>query len=355
MHASLSAGLLCLVAGPSLWGQAQFNAPLSGVVFDSPSHSLRVISGVAGAAWFGPRLAEGLDAAFLAPNGRVAVGSRDGIGVLLTAGPDGWRQTRLGGLLTGVDRAAWAPDSSAVVVYSSRTASLQRLVFTATTDDSEDADAAVEDPVALRSSLPRDPASPARRRTPFHRTASYVVRDTFSLAGELGPLVVLPGTATILAGLRSGGEAGLYLFAAGRAPVPIAGIADPVAVAFDASQSALYVAERSGALFRVSHLDQNPYCEPLLTAVESLPEVAAIAPLPAGRILIAGGRQARIIDLTGHTTLQQFDLQVNASRLDRLASGSFALHERASATDSLWLLDPQGGRTVFVPATAQEK
>ena len=56
-------GLLVVVMGGlSLWAQeARLSGPISGLVFDRPSHSIRPIMGLPGAAYLGDPLVDGLE------------------------------------------------------------------------------------------------------------------------------------------------------------------------------------------------------------------------------------------------------------------------------------------------------
>jgi hypothetical protein len=101
-------------------------ATTSGFLFSAGT--LRPILGVPGAAYIGSSLAEGLSAAWAAPNRRWAFAVREGRTVLVR-GLDGRQLDELAdsSLIQDVQRVVWNPAGSAAVLFSSTLHHLQRV------------------------------------------------------------------------------------------------------------------------------------------------------------------------------------------------------------------------------------
>src|SRR5512134_3362781 len=69
----LACGLLLLALGAAFGQDGGLTGPVSGMVFDADSRSLRPVVGVPGAAYLGQPAVSGLDWASVAPNGRAAL------------------------------------------------------------------------------------------------------------------------------------------------------------------------------------------------------------------------------------------------------------------------------------------
>ncbi|MGC8761095.1 MAG: hypothetical protein ACP5VC_14150 [Bryobacteraceae bacterium] len=68
-----------MLAVAAAWGQGGVEGVRSGVVFDAPTASLRVVEGVPGAAHLGAAVADGLDAAWMSPRGDAALLRQRGV------------------------------------------------------------------------------------------------------------------------------------------------------------------------------------------------------------------------------------------------------------------------------------
>ena len=118
-----AAAVLSLAAQGIQWG-----GPISGLVYDSPTKSLRQILGFPGGARLGPALLEGVEWAAVSPTGKAALVVVQAQARLVTSLDldQGAPGRALDGVTKDPKLACWAEDSSTVVVYSSVDRSLQR-------------------------------------------------------------------------------------------------------------------------------------------------------------------------------------------------------------------------------------
>jgi hypothetical protein len=120
------AGLVVAVLHASMHGQ-QAGPTISGFIHTS-DRTLRPILGVPGSAWLGAPIADSLDQAWTAPNGRWAIAVAGGKSVVL-------RDLELlratvetdARLLPAVDRVVWNSDGSAACLLSSASGRIQRI------------------------------------------------------------------------------------------------------------------------------------------------------------------------------------------------------------------------------------
>src|SRR5512145_1242237 len=111
---------LCGAALSCLGQGIQVGGPITGMVYDAPSKSLRQILGMPGAARLGAPLLSEVDWASVAPDGRTAVVVVQGEARLvsskdITQDSSG---TPILGLLNAPQFSCWAEDSASLVLYS---------------------------------------------------------------------------------------------------------------------------------------------------------------------------------------------------------------------------------------------
>lgn len=97
--------------------EGRLNGPVSALVLDRASHSIRPVIGVPGSAYLGAQIAEGVDASAIAPSGAAGLCAAGGSLYLMRSaeGAD-WSSVRIAEGLQGAVRIAWRPDSSAAGV-----------------------------------------------------------------------------------------------------------------------------------------------------------------------------------------------------------------------------------------------
>lgn len=333
---------LCVVltlAGSALSvsGQNTFSGPASGYVFDNVEHSVRAVLGLPGAAYLGSASQPGWDSVSVAPNGRWALGVT---GLSLNWIPDLSQPASFAPIPQAsgpILRIVWSSDSTTAAIWSPATGHLQRITGL-------DSAPAVHDPIDL--------------------TAVSGLLSGWSLSAD-GRYVALSSSAP--------GASSVYLSDQDSAPVPIALVADPGAVAFSADGASLFVfgaaAQQivqldlpSGAV--EGSFDASPFAaagegEVSGTGVRKLPrsrrpnpsDVQDLAASADGAHLYAiGGQTLCGYDLSTSQLLSCQALRVPPGSLQPMPGGILLLNYLRSATQPFWLLDGKAGQIYFVPA-----
>lgn len=111
--------LTVLLTGHALAQTPQVGGVAGGLIYDPPTHSLRMLRGVLGAAYLGPELIGDIDAAFVSPDGNVAVsrrGERIQIHRFTSREPQGQRVLTQGEDLNQQCRVGWSADSKTLAL-----------------------------------------------------------------------------------------------------------------------------------------------------------------------------------------------------------------------------------------------
>jgi hypothetical protein len=285
--------------------------PVEAFAFDAPTRSLRAVSGLLGSSTFGPILIGELDNAFVAPQMSYAIAIRDG---------QAWFASGLGSGNIGMsklpvavrpDGVAWSRDGSVAVLYSLSGSSIQ-----------------------LVSGLP----GAANVAAPV---------DLTPLGGSL--LKVAADTTGQNVAIGIGGNGGsIYLMDRNSNFVPVAGVANPVAVLFSDDGKTLYaldgnskqLLEVSTADFTSQDLDLSDLMDPIA--------VAGTSDSTGRRVIyVAGGQDSvlRSYDATTNQIITTVPLAFQPTSLQVFGGTSFILAPRTSATAPLWAF-----RNAAVPA-----
>ncbi|MGC8792718.1 MAG: YncE family protein [Bryobacteraceae bacterium] len=232
--------LLGLLAVASLPAQMlQIEGPVSGFVFDESSQTLRPIVGLPGAAYLGDPVASGLLWASVAPGGPSALALKDGLLFSLlelkSLSPV-W--ARIENVQILPERAAWAEDGSAVLIYSAATGSAQWIRMSETPIAEEPL------PLAAASALAVDRQGRVIAATPdgVFLTAGGQVQPL--LPALRAAALAIAAHDLLVAGVN--GEIWRVRDYAGQAvPELVAAVEDPVGVAASPDGKYLFVADRS--------------------------------------------------------------------------------------------------------------
>src|SRR5262245_9826140 len=109
MNRTLSFVLCLMPLAAAAQVTTRVGGPVSGIVFDQKSHSLRPMIGVPGASYLGSPLLEGLDAAAVSPDGTLALAVSEGRLLLVSGLPDAASAgAPVDGAVSGADRLAWS-------------------------------------------------------------------------------------------------------------------------------------------------------------------------------------------------------------------------------------------------------
>jgi hypothetical protein len=282
-------GMALTVGAVLCAGEIRLSGPVSGIVFDEPSRSLRWIVGVPGAAFLGPVLEGDLDAAAVSPNGRTALAIRGDrlFRARLGGKPPAWEL--LDAEAERVRHLVWSTDSSMALVAGASLSLWRHL-------DGE----------------------PDRRSL-----AGSDVADWSAFAIESN------GNAVLAA--RPGG---VYRLLEGDA-IRIASMESPVALVLSAGGDVLFAADRSSR--RVLAIRIGRDSAEVRTLAGGADEPVAMA-MDGAHLLIATTGGIVALDPERGEAAWQRELAFEPTRLLRLASGVFALTNRTTSSEPLQVL-----------------
>jgi hypothetical protein len=325
MSPVLRLSLVTAAAALSLAAQGvQWGGPISGLVYDSPTKSLRQILGFPGAARLGPPLLEEVEWAAVSPAGKTALVVVQAQARLVTSldlaqGAPGWS---LDGLTEDPKLACWAGDSSSVVVYSSSGRSLQRIVLTSGNPE-------VQPPVVI-DGLDEELTALAADRT-----------------GETLAAVTAEGVVLLLA--RDGAATRL-----------LPGV-EATAIALDPEGTMLWVADRAlGRILRRPIAGSDSGEETILSDPEKLADVTVLGLSADGKRLLLADRSTLLLhqlDIAQRSLDEGLPLDAPATALYPLGDPALKLlSPRGKQGEPLYLLDERRSPSVFfVPADDKEQ
>lgn len=311
--------LVNVVSVGVLWPQqASLTGPVEAYTFDLPTHSFRAVIGSPGSAVFGPALASGFDAGWVAPHTSYAIAYQNGSAILVAGLDSGqvWT-TPLTGLNGQPDGISWAADASKAVLYS-----------------------AAGNWVQVLSGLPGNPqAAPAA--------------DISALNGNLSAVAIDRRGQNMALAVEGDGE-GVFLLNDNGSVAPLLAIGFPAALAFSDDGTELFVLDGAAlALDIVTMKDASVQT----VALDGLQNPLAIA---SGRdsqnrlvLFIASGSDhiLRVYDPAAQQTLTDLPLDFKPTGIATLGLHSSVLAPRSQATDPLWLLSSSPWPAIyFVPA-----
>lgn len=294
--------------GPTITG------PRLGYVFDDSSKSVRVISGIPGAASVDNALAAGtaLDGAYISSAGRVAIGhAKDG----------------------GLQLLRWPADTITSASLDGSVQQCTRVAFTTSGDGAAilDASAGV---VQVWSGLLSSPSL----------QASY---DVSALTGNVVALAVSDDESAAVAGTDAGA---LMLLGGGRVLASGGQITGAAFLPGTTDLVASDAANNQVLLIRGATGDAN--ISVLADSGQGLQAPSAVAVSGDGRYVVVGNSGAKsmlALDLSGGTTTS-VDCQCHANRLDRLGGNAiFRIYDPELDTPLLFDGDSPSVRVAFLP------
>jgi hypothetical protein len=291
-------------------------APIrSGAVFNSPDHSVRLILGVAGAAYLSAPVLDRIDAASIAPDGSRALAIRDGK-LFLASGLQSDNPTLDDTGAACADLVSWSADSSSAAVYCRATGSVQ-----------------------LLAQLQSQPLQ---------------ARDLDVSAGgsPLTALAVAPAGASVAAAFDAGG---IWTFAPGETPHLLSASPASAALAYSPTGDSLFAAGRdSCAVLQIRNLATAAE-----TDVFAMPSAPACGPTGIAfaargtRLLLAdaAARTVRAFDLRDRSAAGEFPLDISPTTLQPLTSGSlFLIRSAGSSGEPFFVFNAAQSSLYFVPA-----
>lgn len=298
--------------------QLSLNGPVTGFVFDTPTHGFRALIGFPGSASLQPPAIAGFDAGFVAPRADYAIAIKAGHSSLVQGlGSAQPSIAELAGVAGAPDSVQWSAEGSVAALYSQAGNWIQPI-----------------------TGLPDQP-----------------------VAGDVVDLSAFSGTLTSVAIDRTGnwiaaGFAGdgVFLKTPGQPFVPALQVANPVALAFSAGAQTLYVVDAAAPqLLRLNTADFSAQSVPL----EGLSDPVAVASgkdLDNRDVVYVAGRNDhlfRIYDSSTYDVLADLPLDFAPDRIVPLRGLSYALDARQNEGDPLWVFSNAPAAAVFfVPAPA---
>jgi hypothetical protein len=294
------------------------SGPVEGILFDAPTQSLRAVHGFPGSATFGPALVSDVDFGSVAPHKNYAIAFTDGR-CLFVSGLDSGHvsTTTLAGVFASPEGVAWSSDSSVAILYSRSGNWIQTLV-----------------------DLPKSP----RANSP---------RSLAALGGSL-LAVVSDATGKQIAIAMQGTKGGVYLTTSNQEFIPLAEMANPIALAFSEDALSLYALD--GAAPKLEIITISDWNSRVHWLVGLRDPVAIRAGHDAANqpvVLVASGRdrQVGVYSLASRKFLNTVHLSFQPTGLQDLGLNSFVIGPRSKPADPLWLFSPAPrAAAYFVPA-----
>lgn len=311
--------LLCLAlaAGCAAAQESALTGPVSGLIIDEQSRSLRPIIGMPGSAYAGTPLVRSFDYASTAPDGHNALVVKDQALYLvrrLDGGTPVWREFAKADTVPSF--VAWSDSAESLALVNE--------------------DASVLDLWTGLSTEPKHSGTVSLAGVTEHIVALAVDKDgEFALASTQG---------------ESSGT--LYLLKPGAEPrmlMPLTG-----AGALLLKGNTLYVADRGlSTVTRVTNWEQNPNLATVAAAGSGVSDPVGIALSQDGKLLYVANAESRQIlafDLASNSLKGALDLGFVPSGLDRMGSSSlFLLRNGVAGEQPAQVLDTAAQKVYFVP------
>lgn len=316
----LSMAPLMALGALAISGWAQPSAgvagPVTGFIF-SPSGNIGPMLGIPGAAYLGPAVATGLNAASVAPDGSAALAVQQVTQLVLYSGLRKGIPVALAvtGAIAGPDHFAWAANGASAAVYSSTAAQGQIL-------------------------------------TRLAPSPSPVAAAPIDLSGLPGPVTVLAFDGQRLIVGVSGDSGGIYLAGAAAGDRRIATAANPSAIAL-AGGSLYFADSQSQQIFQVLN-----YAGTLAATVfandSGIDSPAGLQVSADGQRLFvanAGNRKLAVYDIASRTPIQTVALNFTPTRLDLFGDSSVFLMNGSGQGPLYVVRDGGAGKAAvfFVP------
>ncbi len=311
---------LAIAAISSVGQESNVAGPVSGLLVDDQSRSIRPILGMPGSAYAGEASVTAFDFAAAAPNGQQALVSRDGSLYLLRR-LDGttpvWLELFKKSATFG--RAAWSESSTSFAIVNSTASRLE-----------------------LWTDLAKDP-----------RQAAAI--DISGLSEQIVALAVDQDASFAFAATQGADSGALYLLKPGQEPRMILPLSRAGGLLL--SGEALYVTDRGrNEVLRVTDWASNPAVATIASAGHGVNDPVGTA-FSADRktlyIASAGVNQVLGLDVASNAVKSTLDLDFQPTRLERLGPGSLLLLEKGIPGETpAQVLDSAAQKVYFIPVSA---
>ncbi len=313
--------MVCLIvlASGRVFGQApQFSSILAGAVFDPPSHSVRMVLGIPGAARISQVLLDGLDNAALSPDGKNGVALRQNNIIGLRRLDEASADVIDFGSVSSTLNAAWSPDSRTAVVW-------------------------FVNPDGTASFHFWTAAQPVAAPVPV----------AFSFSSLQDVCVTADGQAALLA-VRDDIRSGIYRLMPSGSTELVTQAADPAALTLDSSGMFVYYLDRAlHAVERIAPNDSAGSPEVVIPNLDSSMTVTALAILKGGRLALADTSRLSVslFDVNTAAWIRTIELSAAPDGFVPLGGSDwFIVAHRSEEASSMLLLDSRSQSVYFVPA-----
>jgi hypothetical protein len=307
-----------LIGGSSLPAQQpSVNGPVEAFTFDSPTRSLRAVTGIPGGATFGPALLDNLDVASVAPLLNYGVIFQNGKCLFVSGlGTKTISSVAIAGVTKYPDGILWSGNGSLAVLYSLAGGWIQ--------------------------SIGGFPAAPV---------AGTVV-SVSSLGGSFTALAVdAPGKQIIVA--MSGDKGGVYESVSGQF-TSLVSMANPVSLSFSGDGQTLYALDAAAVQVKAVQISSHGFQTLALPGMTNPVAIQSLEDSESRQVLyVAGGndRVLRILDVASQQIITDVALYFKPTGLSAFGNSSFVLASRSQAANPLWLFSSTPvSRAYFVPA-----
>ena len=298
--------LVLVFASAALNAQASgIEGPISGLVYDQFTKEIRPIVGVPGSAYLGTAVASRLDFASVSPDGKLALGIKQGALYLvgLAGEQPEWRS--LDPVSGSVDKIVWNADSTAAVVSGQS--------------------------VTLWRDLKAEPNR----------------LNLLSAGGsEWSAFLLEPGAEDALAA-RDGG---VYRLSSSDAPRLVVAVPSPSSLALSASSDVVFVVDRvNRQILAVRDWNDSPQVSLVANATLGVDDPVAVAVAEDGRsLLVADASRALILlDPGSNSISSRWDLDFQPTQVEHLSSGLYLLNSRTAEAQPLQVLASGSQPAVF--------
>ena len=302
----------------SLLSAQSLSGPVIGFTFDGPTLAIRAVNGLPGSATLGAAVLNEIEFGSPAPSRTYGVMFKKEQAFLISGlGSSHVSTQHIPGIFGTPDGAIWSADGSHVALFSRSEHWIQTL-----------------------SGLPASPNAAAHQ-------------DLAHLGGLLCD-VAMNSSGGQVAIAMCGRQGGVYLSAGGQQFTPLAGMENPIALAFSVDGASLYVLDAGARKLAVIQLSDSSVHE--LT----LPELAAPFAIRAGQdaskqpVVYVQSRSDRVLgiyNVSAKKMEETIRLTFAPTGFQALGSTTFVIAARVRASDPLWLFSTQPRPAVyFVPA-----
>jgi len=309
---------MLLAASATLYAADQMKGPVSGLLVDRQTHSIRHIIGIAGYAYAGGNAVTEAEFALGAPEGRTAlVGRRATLFAVggLDADQPAWRN--LGESKAPIESAAWSADAQSLAVYFPSASRLR--MWTGIQDKPE-------------------PSGEI---------------DLSLLEGRVAAIAVAQDGRTAFAVLRNGESGALYMLRVGQTPRLLQSISADASLA--AGGTSVYASDRGrNEVIRIQNWDSNVSISTVATAAHGVASPVGIAVTTDGsRLLIANGEARQVLAIYTKTSAGEAGSELDFTPTKLQASGKiFLLADGEAGQRPAQVIDPSTMTVHFVPIPA---